>query len=115
MTTPATPAPSAYARKLNDPRWLRKKLAILSRDGNHCKFCRSSVNPLQVRFVAHRGLNPWDYPDDELETVCVDCAKVRSEAIDDAINQVRVLIKDVPNIRLEQVLSNIIHAAKVSR
>ena len=64
-----------YAEKLQDPRWKKKRLSILDRDGSRCVVCGSRVS-LQIHhcyYVSQRM--PWEYPNDSLVTVCDDCHK----------------------------------------
>ena len=65
---------SNYASKLRDPRWQKKRLEIIQRDGFACCACKAKDHPLNVHhgFYA-RGVNPWEYSDDTLWTLCEDC------------------------------------------
>src|SRR5579863_2580409 len=70
-----------YSEKLKDPRWQKKRLLIFERDNFTCQDCGSTKKPLNVhhlRYVA--GKNPWEYNDDDLETLCEECHKVRTLA-----------------------------------
>lgn len=61
-----------YSEKLKDPRWQRKRLEILQRDDWACQCCRDKASTLQVHHKQYHG-NPWDAPDDSLETLCEEC------------------------------------------
>ncbi len=65
-----------YWKKLQDPRWQRKRLEVLSRDGFKCVECGNEKLQLQVH---HRwycsGRDPWEYPSVALKTLCEDCHK----------------------------------------
>jgi len=65
---------SNYSEKLRDPRWQKKRLEILERDGWMCQKC---FDPESTLVVHHRrylpNIEPWDYPDDLLITLCEDC------------------------------------------
>jgi hypothetical protein len=64
----------AYAEKLKDPRWQRKRLEIFQRDGWECIHCGSSRRMLCCHHVKYiEGLEPWEYPDDLLLTLCETC------------------------------------------
>lgn len=104
----APPAPSAYSKKFNDPRWLRKKADILLRDGGCCRYCKSADAHLQVRFIAHRGIDPWEYPNEELETICVECSKLRAFQFDRLDHQLRILLQHISNDRLKYVVDRIL-------
>lgn len=63
-----------YVQKLKDPRWQRKRLEILDRDGFMCRVCESDTNTLHVHHKCYlKSTDPWDYPDDTMVTVCEEC------------------------------------------
>lgn len=63
-----------YSEKLKDPRRQQKRLRILDRDEWACQICKSKEKTLHVH---HRyylpGLEPWEYKDDILVTLCFEC------------------------------------------
>lgn len=65
---------SAYAEKLKDPRWQRKRLEIMQRDDFTCKKCGDNESMLVVH---HRyyigGREPWEYDSGILVTLCQNC------------------------------------------
>jgi len=61
-----------YSEKLLDPRWQKKRLKILERDGFACKYCGDTKKTLHVHHDAYYK-EPWDVPDDDLATCCKDC------------------------------------------
>lgn len=66
-----------YSEKLKDPRWQRKRLEILQRDDWTCQNCQDSTRTLQVHHREYHG-NPWDAPNESLETLCEECHEKRS-------------------------------------
>ena len=68
---------SDYYELLKDPRWQKRRLEIMQRDGWKCKMCGSGLSdgiPLNVHhYVYHKGYLPWEYPDKDLITLCRDC------------------------------------------
>jgi len=65
-----------YKDQLLDPRWQRKKAGILKRDNYTCRNpkCCSTTKNLQVHHLEYfSGIMAWEYPDDMLITLCVDC------------------------------------------
>lgn len=82
-----------YAEKLADPRWQKKRLEILERDGNHCTNCGEPKTSLQVHHLYYEwGVEPWEYPDDAMQTLCEQCheiATLESRRLNAAIRKVR--------------------------
>lgn len=63
-----------YSEQLRDPRWQRKRLEIMQRDGFACIACGSTIKTLNVHHIQYvAGHAPWEYPDSELHTLCQDC------------------------------------------
>lgn len=68
-----------YQEKLKDPRWQRKRLKILERDDFQCQRCCEVKNTLHVHHLKYEGSNPWDTPDEYLQTLCENCHKEETE------------------------------------
>lgn len=65
---------SAYAEKLKDPRWQKKRLEIFERDKWTCQKCGVTDKTLAVHHLKYDGdKDPWDYPKSWLATLCEDC------------------------------------------
>jgi len=65
---------TAYAEKLKDPRWQKKRLTILKRDKWVCQNCYDNESTLVVhhrRYLPDK--EPWDYPNHLLVTLCEEC------------------------------------------
>jgi 5-methylcytosine-specific restriction endonuclease McrA len=63
-----------YAEKLKDPRWQRKRLEIMERDGFSCLHCGEHEKTLHVHHSYYvSGREPWDYPGFALLTLCEPC------------------------------------------
>lgn len=63
-----------YAEKLKDPRWQKKRLDIFQRDEFVCQSCNSRHKNLQIHHLYYLPkTNPWDYPSEDLVTLCEDC------------------------------------------
>jgi hypothetical protein len=54
------------------PKWQKKRLEILSRDEWKCVACSDSQSTLHVHHLTYDG-DPWDVPDDWLQTLCEGC------------------------------------------
>lgn len=77
----------SYAELLRDPRWQKKRLEIMERDGFVCQICASKTNTLTVHHLYYeKGRMPWDYQDESLVTLCVDCHQAEQEGMYDAQN-----------------------------
>ncbi len=58
--------------KYRDPRWLRLRDQIISRDGRKCTMC-GSQHILQVHHQKYIGDELWDTPKEFLVTLCKKC------------------------------------------
>lgn len=71
----------SYADKLRDPRWQKKRLEIMERDGFACRECGDKDSPLNVHHGYYaRGRSPWEYPDEHLKTLCEECHREHEES-----------------------------------
>lgn len=65
---------NSYSQKLKNPLWQRKRLLIFQRDNFTCTYCGSTNRELQVHHLDYiNGIEPQDYPDDMLTTLCDVC------------------------------------------
>jgi len=68
---------TTYTEKLKDPRWQRKRLEIFLRDQWACVFCGDTTNTLHIHHRGYiPGLEPWEYPNELLYTVCEKCHEI---------------------------------------
>lgn len=74
---------SSYQDALRDPRWQKKRLKILERDGWKCVECNAEDKPLHVHHsYYHPGFEgPWAYPDHSLLTLCEECHSVEESLL----------------------------------
>lgn len=73
-----------YTEKLADPLWKKRRLERLKLAGNECESCGETGKTLHVHHrVYHRGHEPWEYTDEELEVLCKDCHDSEHEASDE--------------------------------
>ncbi len=89
---------ASYADKLKDPRWQKKRLEIMERDGWQCQCCMSRKKPLTVhhRFYLE-GVDPWAYTDRCYVTLCEDCHNEFHRVYEDMPNEKYVCRKNEPN------------------
>lgn len=67
---------SSYYQKFKDPRWQKKRLSILERDGFKCQwiYCQSTTSTLHVHhFTYLKNRDPWEYDNSFFTTLCDDC------------------------------------------
>ncbi len=77
----------SYAELLKDPRWQKKRLEIMERDEWTCKACGDTKATLTVhhksyRMVDGKFVDIWDYPGDDLITLCEECHSQEEENLD---------------------------------
>ena len=69
-----------YSEKLKDPRWQKKRLEVLERDGWKCRYCHASDKPLHVHHLIYlKNKDPWEIKSGFLITFCDECHKPESE------------------------------------
>ncbi len=64
---------TTYSQKLKDPRWQKRRLKILDRDNWACQVCHDTEETLHVHHLWYEKGEPWDSPDEALETLCANC------------------------------------------
>ncbi|MBT8468320.1 MAG: hypothetical protein KJN97_06185 [Deltaproteobacteria bacterium] len=75
---------TTYYEKLKDPRWQRRRLEIMERDGFACFECDDDKSTLHVHHGYYqRGLDPWDYDPDTLWTLCEGCHELVQDYLAD--------------------------------
>jgi 5-methylcytosine-specific restriction endonuclease McrA len=89
-----------YSEKLRSPKWQRKRLEILQRDGFKCIFCGSDDRNLQVHHIVYWKREPWDYPDYLYQTLCDECHDERQRLTDKIVHALRIAVAKVPTERL---------------
>lgn len=75
---------SEYAAKLKHPRWQRRRLEILQRDNFACRFCGDASTTLHVHHLWYANVDPWEYPDSALLTLCEACHADETAELPDA-------------------------------
>ena len=63
-----------YNKLLKDPRWKAKRGEILERDGHKCTQC-GNTHRLSVHHNFYDDINPWEYKNEDLVTLCNECHK----------------------------------------
>jgi hypothetical protein len=74
-------AKSTYSDLLKSPEWQKKRLVIMKRDKFTCKLCKDKTSTLHIHHKSYTpGKKPWEYPDDNLVTLCEYCHTFVEEA-----------------------------------
>lgn len=68
----------SYSDLLKDPRWQKRRLEIMERDEWTCQACGDTKATLTVHHKSYRMVDGkfadiWDYPGEDLITLCEDC------------------------------------------
>lgn len=100
-----------YIQKLRSPLWQKKRLHILERDNWSCCACGDAERNLQVHHIIYAKRDPWDYPDEVLQTLCEKCHELRQQLTDKAVDALRIAIKDTPTDQLEKTASRLMEKA----
>lgn len=67
-----------YSEKLRDPRWQKKRLSIMQREGFKCQACGRSNETLNVHHLWY-SKEPWAVSDELLECLCETCHAARED------------------------------------
>ena len=97
-----------FADQYRDPRWQKKRLEILSRDGFKCCLCGRDDTQLHVHHTSYeKGRMIWEYPNGYYRTLCDPCHKklhalkdITSESLGDFE---RVAIDGMINIKFKDI------------
>jgi hypothetical protein len=65
-----------YSEKLKHPKWQKKRLEILHRDNFTCVLCGDKETELHINHLKYTG-EPYDAPNEDLETLCKVCHKLK--------------------------------------
>lgn len=68
-----------YSEKLRDPRWQKKRLAVLERENWSCQCCGDKTSTLHVHHLVYSKGEPWDAPMENLECLCSGCHEWREQ------------------------------------
>jgi len=99
--------PMTYSDKLRDPRWQRKRLEIMQRDGFACRDCGDDSATLHVHHCLYRkDAEPWENDASELRTLCAKCHEERPWVEKDAVERFKKLMakmdqEAIQNLRFE--------------
>lgn len=95
---------STYYEKLRDPRWQKRRLEIMKRDGFACRDCGDSKSTLNVHHC-HYAKTPWEANEKVLLTVCEDCHATRQSLEDDCRHFLGLIFAKIANHPDDDALS----------
>lgn len=91
-----------YSEKLRDPRWQRKRLEVMERDGFACQNCGDNEKTLNVHHHYYeKGKSPWDYPESALATLCEDC---HADIEEERLEILKLITWEVPRLNALRIL-----------
>ena len=65
-----------YKSQYLHPKWQKRRLEMLESADYQCQSCEDTEKTLHVHHKRYiKGRDVWDYADDDLEVLCVDCHK----------------------------------------
>jgi cytochrome c553 len=84
-----------YQKKLLDPRWQKKRLETLQRDGWACQSCGDTESTLHVHHRRYlSGNEPWDIDSHLLVTLCDACHESEKAKMKENIGDLVLLVKE---------------------
>lgn len=98
-----------YSEKLKDPRWQKKRLEIMQRDGFKCHSCGAEDKTLHVHHTRYSG-EPWEAENRCLVTLCVDCHDLRGAFEHDLKLEFARMLADLTNENLEVLMQDFVQA-----
>lgn len=97
----------SYYESLKDPRWQKRRLEIMQRDGFKCQLCGNDKKTLNVHHLKYNG-EPWEAEDKHLITLCEPC-HFTEESVDSRLPKVLKRINEFGVLKMEAM--NVILAA----
>lgn len=86
---------SEYSEKLKNPRWQKKRLEILERDGFNCQNCHDDKNTLHMHHKQYfKDKEPWEVPGRFLITLCEKCHEKEKSDYPIALNYLIDILKE---------------------
>jgi hypothetical protein len=83
-----------YSRKLQNPKWQKKRLEIMQRDKFKCIICGCNDKELHVHHRWYQfGKEIWDYPDTCFETLCFECHEYIEMNIKDSTSDIQLMLR----------------------
>lgn len=76
-----------YKEQIKSPKWQKRRLEILQRDGFTCQVCGCKDKTLHVHHTVYiKDHNIWEYKDNQLITLCEECHEYE-HMMEESINE----------------------------
>jgi hypothetical protein len=99
---------TSYSEKLRDPRWQKKRLCVMQRDGFACRDCGDEKSTLQVHHCHYEKGGPWMTNERFLLTLCADCHEKRGELESDGKRALGFIFSNLSNASDDESLRELI-------
>lgn len=99
---------SSYSDKLRDPRWQKKRLCVMQRDGFACRDCGDAKSTLQVHHCHYEKGEPWQTDERFLLTLCEDCHEKRGDLESDGKRALGFIFSKLSNAPDDESLRDLI-------
>lgn len=99
-----------YYQKLKDPRWQKRRLEVMQRDGFKCRDCGRTDLTLHVHHCAYAARDPWEARDNVLLTLCEECHEIRQQFEDDARTSIGLITAKMTPQELKEFAKQITQA-----
>ena len=99
---------TSYSEKLRDPRWQKKRLCVMQRDGFACRDCGDEKSTLQVRHCHYEKGGPWATDERLLLTLCGDCHQKRGDLESDGKRALGFIFANSSNASDDESLRELI-------
>ena len=96
----------SYSEKLRDPRWQKKRLCVMQRDGFACRDCGDADSTLHVHHCHYEKGEPWQTDDRFLLTLCEYCHESRGDAEQALKVMFGELLASTPKLALYSAVQN---------
>lgn len=106
MTTTKT----SYSDKLRDPRWQKKRLCVMRRDGFACRDCGDADSTLHVHHCHYEKGEPWQTDERFLLTLCADCHEARGDLEADGKRMLGMIFANSLNCAQYSALLNFVNS-----
>ena len=99
---------TSYSEKLRDPRWQKKRLCVMQRDGFACRDCGDADSTLHVHHCHYEKGEPWQTDERFLLTLCADCHDARGDLEADAKRALGMIFANSGNAKDDDSLRELV-------